>query len=97
MAHDGFEAVAIAEDFRPDVILLDIGMPGLSGYADGHLGKGNRMTRTINASIHDAGSARCPIAVPPVPASDRPVPGTDTLLRAADISCCKPGPAMHRQ
>ena len=31
-AHDGFEAVGAAAAFRPDVILLDIGLPKLSGY-----------------------------------------------------------------
>jgi CheY-like chemotaxis protein len=32
IAHDGLEAVQTAEDFRPEVILLDIGMPKLDGY-----------------------------------------------------------------
>jgi len=32
MAHDGLEAVAAAEHFRPEVIFLDIGMPRLDGY-----------------------------------------------------------------
>jgi PAS domain S-box-containing protein len=31
-AHDGLEAVELAEQFRPQVILMDIGMPRLSGY-----------------------------------------------------------------
>lgn len=31
-AHDGLEALEAAEHFRPDVILLDIGMPKLNGY-----------------------------------------------------------------
>jgi signal transduction histidine kinase/ActR/RegA family two-component response regulator len=31
-AYDGVEAVAIADEFRPDVALLDIGMPRLDGY-----------------------------------------------------------------
>jgi CheY-like chemotaxis protein len=31
-AHDGHEAIRQAAEFRPDVILLDIGMPGLNGY-----------------------------------------------------------------
>lgn len=31
-AHDGLQALAEAEAFRPDVILLDIGMPGLNGH-----------------------------------------------------------------
>lgn len=30
--HDGLKAVEAAENFRPDVIFLDIGLPGLSGY-----------------------------------------------------------------
>ena len=31
-AHDGLEAVEAAEQFRPDVVLLDIGLPKLNGY-----------------------------------------------------------------
>jgi CheY-like chemotaxis protein len=31
-AHDGPSAIAAAPGFRPDVVLLDIGLPGMSGY-----------------------------------------------------------------
>ena len=31
-AHDGIEAVDAAEEFRPEVILMDVGMPRLNGY-----------------------------------------------------------------
>jgi CheY-like chemotaxis protein len=31
-AQDGLAALAAAEKFRPDAILLDIGMPGVDGY-----------------------------------------------------------------
>jgi len=31
-AHDGLEALDVAEAFRPDLVVLDIGMPRLSGY-----------------------------------------------------------------
>jgi CheY-like chemotaxis protein/two-component sensor histidine kinase len=31
-AYDGLEAIAVAESFRPDTILLDIGLPRLNGY-----------------------------------------------------------------
>jgi PAS domain S-box-containing protein len=31
-ANDGFRALEVAEDFLPDVVLLDIGMPRLNGY-----------------------------------------------------------------
>jgi two-component system CheB/CheR fusion protein len=32
LAHDGPRALATAREFLPDVVLLDIGMPGMSGY-----------------------------------------------------------------
>ena len=32
VAKDGYEALAIADDFRPDVAVLDIDMPSLNGY-----------------------------------------------------------------
>ncbi|HWA98075.1 MAG TPA: ATP-binding protein [Pirellulales bacterium] len=32
LAHDGLEALATAARFRPEIIILDIGLPGLSGY-----------------------------------------------------------------
>jgi PAS domain S-box-containing protein len=31
-AHDGPSALKIAQDFRPDVVLLDIGLPDMDGY-----------------------------------------------------------------
>lgn len=31
-AHDGLEAIETASDYRPHVILLDLGMPKLNGY-----------------------------------------------------------------
>jgi CheY-like chemotaxis protein len=31
-AKEGGEAIALAHEFRPEVILLDIGMPGMDGY-----------------------------------------------------------------
>jgi CheY-like chemotaxis protein len=32
VAYDGVEAIAAAEEFRPEVVLLDLGMPKLDGY-----------------------------------------------------------------
>jgi len=32
VAHDGFQALEIAERYKPEVIVLDIGMPQLNGY-----------------------------------------------------------------
>ncbi len=32
IAHDGFQALEVAAGFRPDVVLLDIGLPGMDGF-----------------------------------------------------------------
>jgi CheY-like chemotaxis protein len=32
VVHDGLSAVSVAQSFRPDTVLLDIGMPHLNGY-----------------------------------------------------------------
>jgi len=32
LAHDGIDAVKTSDEFRPDVILLDIGLPRMNGY-----------------------------------------------------------------
>jgi CheY-like chemotaxis protein len=32
VAHDGPNALELVEEFRPEVVLLDIGMPGMDGY-----------------------------------------------------------------
>lgn len=32
-AADGLAALSVAAEFQPDVAILDIGMPGISGYA----------------------------------------------------------------
>jgi CheY-like chemotaxis protein len=31
-ARDGLEAIAAADDFKPEIILMDVGMPNLNGY-----------------------------------------------------------------
>lgn len=32
LAHDGPSAIAVAREYAPHVILLDIGLPGMNGY-----------------------------------------------------------------
>src|SRR5262249_10179706 len=32
VAHDGNKALGLVGEFRPEIILLDIGMPGMDGY-----------------------------------------------------------------
>jgi signal transduction histidine kinase len=35
-ANDGLEALKLSPDFRPEIVLLDLGMPNLNGYATAH-------------------------------------------------------------
>jgi CheY-like chemotaxis protein len=36
VAHDGQQALALAREFRPEVVLLDIGLPGMNGFEVAH-------------------------------------------------------------
>ncbi|HYF17786.1 MAG TPA: response regulator [Ramlibacter sp.] len=36
VAHEGMQALDIAQDFRPEVVLLDIGLPGMNGFEVAH-------------------------------------------------------------
>jgi signal transduction histidine kinase/DNA-binding response OmpR family regulator len=36
MAHEGQDALRIAREFHPDVVLLDIGLPGMNGFEVAH-------------------------------------------------------------
>jgi len=36
MAHDGQEALSVAREFCPNVVLLDIGLPGMNGFEVAH-------------------------------------------------------------
>ncbi len=78
-AADGPEGLAQAERLRPDVILLDVRMPGLDGYEVCRRLKANPATRSIpvifvtmvedrslNRLAYQAGGAACiPKHVPP--------------------------------
>jgi CheY-like chemotaxis protein/two-component sensor histidine kinase len=46
-AHDGLEAVEAAERLLPDVVLLDIGLPGLNGYEVCHRIRGTPWGRDL--------------------------------------------------
>jgi two-component system cell cycle response regulator DivK len=47
MAIDGHQGIAVAEEAKPDLILMDLSLPGLDGWATVRLLKGGPSTRTI--------------------------------------------------
>ncbi len=54
-AGDGQEAVRLAESLRPDVVLLDVGMPGLNGLeVAGRIGAFDASIRVVILSMHSS-------------------------------------------
>ena len=51
IAHEGIAALKTALDYRPDVVLMDIGLPGMSGY--------EVAKRLASASRFSPGAADC--------------------------------------
>lgn len=52
-ASDGFEAVKLAEELKPDVLILDLMMPGMSGFEVAHrLTKVCPQIRIVILSMH---------------------------------------------
>ncbi len=50
-AHDGLEAVRVAAEFRPDVVLMDIGLPKLNGYEAGRKIRADRGSTVILIAV----------------------------------------------
>lgn len=46
-AYDGRQGLAVAEDFRPRVVILDIGLPGLDGYGVARALRANPLFREV--------------------------------------------------
>jgi DNA-binding NarL/FixJ family response regulator len=54
-AGDGQEALRLAESLRPDVVLLDVGMPGLNGLeVAGRIGAFDASIRVVILSMHSS-------------------------------------------
>jgi DNA-binding response OmpR family regulator len=47
MVHNGRDALAAAKNRRPDVLLLDIGLPGLDGYEVGRQFRSDETLKTV--------------------------------------------------
>jgi excisionase family DNA binding protein len=80
VAADGFEAGRLVSSFRPDVVLLDLRMPGLDGFQVCRTIKDDKETRSIlvvamtgfhtpetEARVIECGASRC-VAKPFTPA-----------------------------
>src|SRR5687767_3133447 len=54
-AGDGRVAVSMAKDLRPDIVVMDIGLPGLNGFdATAQILQAWPDTRVLVLSMHDA-------------------------------------------
>jgi len=56
-AHDGHRAVAMAAEFQPEVVFMDIGLPGLSGHeAAARIRKDLGLTRAYMVALSGYGT-----------------------------------------
>ena len=58
LAHDGGTALTVARRFRPQVILLDIGLPDMDGYAVAHRLRGESLGGEILVALTGYGEAQ---------------------------------------
>ena len=58
LAHDGASALRVAREFRPEVILLDIGLPDMDGYAVAHRLRGEDLGGNILVALTGYGEAQ---------------------------------------
>jgi CheY-like chemotaxis protein len=58
LAHDGASALRVAREFKPQVILLDIGLPDMDGYAVAHRLRGEDLGGNILVALTGYGEAR---------------------------------------
>ena len=65
-AADGEEAIAAVPRLRPDIVLLDVQLPGIDGFAVAdHLAAAARAPAVVLTSSHDAGTFRRRLARSP--------------------------------
>ena len=57
-AHDGVTAIALAVDLKPDVIVMDLSMPGMTGISATHHLKHDPRTRSIKVILLTGYGAR---------------------------------------
>lgn len=58
LAHDGASALRVAREFRPQIILLDIGLPDMDGYAVAHRLRGEDLGGNILVALTGYGEAQ---------------------------------------
>ena len=54
VANDGYQAIALAHDTNPDLILMDLGLPGIDGWEATRRLKGDAVTRHIPVIVLSA-------------------------------------------
>jgi len=58
LAHDGRSALQVARQFRPQIILLDIGLPDIDGYAVAHRLRGEDLGGDMLVALTGYGEAQ---------------------------------------
>jgi excisionase family DNA binding protein len=88
-AHDGFEAGAKVQTFRPHIMLLDLMMPGLDGFGVCHQMQQDPNTKAVRiiamTGYYTAGNVQRILSAGAEACLPKPIP-TDELLEAIGLS-----------
>ena len=88
-AEQGEEALAIVAQQSPDLILLDVMMPGMDGYQVSARIKGNHATRNIPiimvSGLHDSGAKKLAKNAGADDFISRPVERAELLMRVKNL------------
>ena len=94
-AYDGKQGLAAAEDYRPGVLILDIGLPGLDGYAVARALRALPLFRTA-LLIALTGYAPKKTAGPAIEPASMPTSSSPSTWRPCS-GCSNPGTRVSRR
>ena len=92
VAHDGPSALAVAEEFRPEIVVLDIGLPGMDGHEIARAIRADPELRSTHLVALSGFAAPDDLAAAKAAGFDRHLAKPPALEHVLEILMTAPGP-----